>query len=105
MLKLLAFAVLIIGANAFWSDCGIPGVVGPDNVVSTHCPGNRCQIVRGQSFYANAYFTPVKVHQRLDTRGTIFLAPVGPGVPVRQNKLYFHVNFELILGSTSSTSW
>jgi hypothetical protein len=83
MLKLFTLVLLAAGANAsFWSSCGVAGVVGPDQIVSTHCPGDRCQIVRGSFFYANAYFTPVKTHQVLNTRGTIFLAPIGPGVPV-----------------------
>lgn len=91
MLKFVALALLFVGANAFWSSCGIAGVLGPDNVVSSHCPEDRCQVVRGSFFYANAYFTPTKVHQRLDTRGTIFLLGPLPGVPVCFFK-YYNVN-------------
>lgn len=82
MLKFIALTLFIAGANAFFSSCGIAGVIGPDNIVSSHCTGARCQVVRGSFFYANAFITPVKIHQRLDTRATIFLLGPLPGIPV-----------------------
>lgn len=80
MLRFFVFALIFASASAAWSTCGLAGVVSPDQIVSTHCPDDRCVVRSGEHFYANAYFTPVKVHQVLAVRATAFLGPIG--IPV-----------------------
>ena len=77
MLRFFAFALIVASASAAWSGCNIAGVISPDQIVSTHCPADRCVVNSGEHFYANAYFTPVKLHQVLTVRATAFLGPIG----------------------------
>lgn len=86
MFKLFALALIFTSANAAWSGCNLPGVLSPDQIVSTHCPDDRCVVRSGEHFYANAFFTPVKVHQVLAVTATAFLGPIG--IPVR---IFFNV--------------
>lgn len=73
MLKLLAFAFLAVSVNGnFWRSCNLANVVTPDHIVSPVCaPGAaRCQVSRGQAVDADAFFTPVHAHNRLDATAT-----------------------------------
>ena len=49
----IAFVLFVTGSNAAWSSCNLPGVLSPDQIVSTHCPGDRCVATIGAHFYAN----------------------------------------------------
>lgn len=83
MLKIFALALFVSTASAAWTSCNIPGVLSPDQIVSTHCPNDRCVVSSGAHFYANYFFTPVRVHFELRTRATGYFTGIGPGIPVR----------------------
>ena len=80
MWKLFFYALLVVSINAFWSNCNIPGVIGPDRVESPFCNVTNCFVERGQTLTGDAWWTPIRVHQRLDLSVTAFIA--GIGVPV-----------------------
>lgn len=87
MFKFFALALLAVGAHAqatFWETCNIPGVVTPDNVVSNVCSGNRCTVTRGETLFADAFFTPTAVHTELIATATAhhLLLPGGLNVSV-----------------------
>lgn len=82
----IAIVLFVTGTNAAWSSCNLPGVISPDQIVSTHCPSDRCVATIGAHFYANFFFTPIRVHHELLTRATGYFTQIGPGVPVRNSK-------------------
>lgn len=83
MLKLITFLLLVATARAqFWRACTGPlaNAVTPDDVQSPACSGTSCTIGRGEILRANAFFTPIRAHARLDVAVTAFV--LGVGVPV-----------------------
>lgn len=81
MFKFLVFTLFVVGTNAFWRSCNIPGVITPDRVESPFCSGDRCIVTRGDTLVADAWVTPIRAHQRLDVTATAFAGPIG--LPVR----------------------
>lgn len=54
-MKLFVLAVLfavVCSANAFWSGCGVAGVVTPTSVSSPLCTATECNATRGQNLVA-----------------------------------------------------
>lgn len=80
MWKFFIYALLVVSINAFWSNCNIPGVIGPDRVESPFCNVTNCFVERGQTLTGDAWWTPIRAHHQLDLSVTAFVA--GIGVPV-----------------------
>ncbi|XP_070508416.1 uncharacterized protein [Chironomus tepperi] len=85
MFKFVALTVLlaISGANAFFACCSDqPNAVCPRTVTSPSCSGTRCTVSRGEILQADAFFTPVRAHARLDVETTAYVLGVGVNLPV-----------------------
>jgi hypothetical protein len=82
MLKFILLSVFVASASAFWTGCNLPGVVTPDLITSPFCGATSCTIARGQTLTAQAFFTPVRAHQRLDVTVTAFVLGIGVNLPI-----------------------
>jgi ML domain len=85
MFKFVALTVLLAlsGANAFFSRCADhPNAVFPRDIQSPSCTADRCTVARGETLRADAFFTPVRAHNRLDVVVTAYVLGVGVNLPV-----------------------
>lgn len=85
MFKFVVLTVLLAlsGADAFWRCCANqPGAVCPTNIVSPACSGARCVVTRGEQLVADATFTPVRAHNRLDVEVTATALGITVPLPV-----------------------
>lgn len=86
MFKIIVFSVLFVftGAQASFHACctDLPNAVCPSRVTSPSCSGTRCTVTRGQQLEAEAHFTPVRAHSRLDVVVTAYALGVGVNLPV-----------------------
>jgi hypothetical protein len=89
MFKFIAFALLVTGTQAFWTGCNLPGVLTPDSIVSPACSGDRCTVVRGETLFADVFFTPTAAHTELIATATAYHMLLPGGLNVSSFEFFF----------------